>query len=200
MTEITDAYKQQYLARYNRKILTWIDDDDNKIGFASRKDCEKLGLKHRAMTGFLINPEGHLLVTQRSRLKPLWPLYLDCSWSTDVGDGLSYEEAARLRLPEELGIKVTDFENLGKFDYHKLYRIGVGSENEKCALFIAPYDQIGPLRPNPDEVAGYWWVSPSELENEINRAERKKTLPPHAPWTELALNDLKIKRPELFDS
>ncbi|KAK2150225.1 hypothetical protein NP493_2836g00002 [Ridgeia piscesae] len=55
-----------------------IDNDDNNIGSASKKTCHLLeninkGMLHRAFSVFLFNPEGELLLQQRSDAKITYP-------------------------------------------------------------------------------------------------------------------------------
>jgi len=55
-----------------------LDEDDKKIGSASKKDCHLLeniekGMLHRAFSVFLFNTDGKLLLQQRSDAKITYP-------------------------------------------------------------------------------------------------------------------------------
>lgn len=55
-----------------------IDDNDKRIGSASKKDCHLLenidkGMLHRAFSVFLFNMKGELLLQQRSDAKITYP-------------------------------------------------------------------------------------------------------------------------------
>lgn len=61
-----------------------LDEDDKKIGSASKKDCHLLeniekGMLHRAFSVFLFNTDGKLLLQQRSDAKITYPGVL--AWS-----------------------------------------------------------------------------------------------------------------------
>ena len=58
---------------------------------------------HRAITAFVFNDKGEILITKRSSEKKLWPGFWDAACSTHVHDGETYEQSGERRLNDELG-------------------------------------------------------------------------------------------------
>lgn len=75
---------------------------------ATREECHKKGLWHRAVYAFIIDNEGNVLLQKRSKFKKLWPN----TWDVTVGGHVDAGEFGRQALiretKEELGIEITD--------------------------------------------------------------------------------------------
>lgn len=157
--------------------LLVVNSDDEVIGIESRERCHAGdGILHRAITTFIFNARGQLLLAQRSALKALWPEFWDASCSTHVYEGETYEQSGERRLPVELGFSCK-LKFFFKFQYQ--VRFGdSGSENEMCALLVGHYDEE--IAPNPLEVKSIQWVSLEELAKEIDDGKV------YAPWFQIA--------------
>lgn len=94
-----------------------IDEKDNIIGKAPRKEIVKKGLLHRAVAVVVLNSKEELYMQKRSQNKILFP----GRWGIGAGGGVdlgeSYEGAAKRELEEELGISDVDLEYLFDFSY-----------------------------------------------------------------------------------
>ncbi|HPC84268.1 MAG TPA: isopentenyl-diphosphate Delta-isomerase [Thermoanaerobaculaceae bacterium] len=166
--------------------LILVDEHDREIGFASKQRChEGEGLLHRAFSVFLFDPAGRLLLQQRANSKPLWPGYWANSCCSHPRRGETVEEAAHRRLGEELGV-AAKLEVLFSFTYHARYR-DLGSERELCWVLAGPLS--GELRPNPNEVAAWRFVSVDELDAEL--ATRPDL---YSPWLHLEWPRVKALR------
>ena len=108
-------------------------------------------------------------------VKKLWPNFWDASCSTHLRQGETNEQAGTKRLPEESGF-TCQLKSILKFQYQANFK-NIGSENELCHLLIGHY--AGEVKPNPDEVAEYKWLSVEQLKNEINN-------PDITPWLKIA--------------
>jgi isopentenyl-diphosphate delta-isomerase type 1 len=86
------------------ELLDIVDENDHVIGQEQRSQVHKKGLRHRGVHIFLFNPQGLLLVQQRSSRREASPSMLDCSVSEHVKAGENYLQAAYRGLREELGI------------------------------------------------------------------------------------------------
>ena len=71
----------------------------------------------RLINVFVWNTKGQLVLQQRARHKAVSPLLLDTSVGGLVTSGLSYEQAARIEMSEELGIE-TELQYVAKFSYY----------------------------------------------------------------------------------
>ena len=81
------------------------------------------------------------------------------------------EDALRRRLFEELGLEVADLRcALPDFAYTARDASGI-RENEICPVFVGrPVHPDSPLRPNPDEVMDWAWVSWAEVRPAVEQA------------------------------
>jgi geranylgeranyl diphosphate synthase type I len=169
--------------------LVLVDKKDRVVGYASKEKCHQgKGLLHRAFSVYIFNRQGELLIQQRSRLKPLWPLYWANSCCSHPRRGEGYKEAGERRLEEELGFTCS-LKLVDKFQYQALYK-NKGSENEVCAILSGKYD--GKVRPNRREAAGWKWVDAEKIKNDFKRHRDKYT-----PWFKIGLERcLKIRSKE----
>ena len=131
--------------------LILVDEEDREVGSCEKVDCHiGDGKLHRAFSVFLFNPNGELLIQQRSEQKMLWPLIWANSCCSHPRLGEDTFDAAHRRIREELGVSC-ELQYLYKFVYHASYGT-TGSEHENCWVFAGHFD--GNLDINPDEIAG----------------------------------------------
>jgi len=105
------------------EILDIVDDNDNVISKAERKDAHDKGLTHRSVFFFIINKEGKIFVNQRSKSKRFFPGYWSVLFGGHVSSDKSYEETVKREVKEEAGITGTpiflaDYKK--RFDKHDL--------------------------------------------------------------------------------
>jgi isopentenyl-diphosphate delta-isomerase len=144
--------------------LILVDESDREIGHLSKGAChDGGGVLHRAFSLFIFNPEGELLLQQRSGEKRLWPLYWSNSCCSHPRRGESMNEATERRLYQELGM-TSETHHLFTFQYHAAY-LDVGSENEVCWVFagLCHHDPM----PNINEIAAVRWIAPENLDREL---------------------------------
>jgi isopentenyl-diphosphate delta-isomerase type 1 len=121
-----------------------VDEDDNVIGKATRKECHtNPRLIHRGADIFIFNSKGQILLQKRSMKKDLYPGMWSFSATGHNDIGESYEDAAAREVMEELGIKL-------KLEFFCNYKIRSEVESENCKLFTGIHD--GPFHPNKEEV------------------------------------------------
>jgi len=125
------------------EIYEVIDENENIIGKATRKECHEQGIRHRVAAIMIVNDEGKLLFQKRADSGRL-----DHSAAGHLDEGETYEVAAKRELFEELGIEcelekidnlVEDFTGPGKHVVHH-YDLYVGKHN-------------GPFKTQESEVA-----------------------------------------------
>jgi len=149
---------------FDSEELILVDADDNEVGHLDKAGCHRgAGVLHRAFSIFVFNPDGELLLPQRSADKPLWPLYWSNTCCSHPRRGESQSLAAERRLQQELGLS-SSLRFVYKFQYHAQFN-AEGAERELCTVFLGRSDQ--PPQPNPNEVAAWRFVSPAELEREL---------------------------------
>ena len=161
-----------------------VDRQDKVLGEEERRKAHKVkGVLHRGFIVLVFNKKRELLLLKRSKKKRLWPLFWDSCCSHPRLEE-SYIEAGERRLRKEAGFSC-QLKYQGKFYYRAVYE-NIGSEEEICAVMLGKYD--GKLKPNPEEVAEYRWVSLQDLKKEIKEEPEIFT-----PWLKLAIKKLANK-------
>ena len=98
--------------------LILVDENDKETGSCEKVDCHVgQGKLHRAFSVFLFNPEGKILLQQRSQNKMLWGGYWANSCCSHPRHGENTDDAAIRRIQEELGVNC-ELQYLYKFVYH----------------------------------------------------------------------------------
>lgn len=157
--------------------LILVDADDRVIGYDTKVAChDGAGKLHRAFSVFLFNPNGELLLQQRSATKRLWPDYWTNSCCSHPRRGEEVEVAARRRVREELNVEAS-LDLLFKFEYQAGFEEH-GSEHELCSVFIGRIDR--PVQPDEKEVKAIRFVSAPQLTQELDDNPTTYT-----PWLRL---------------
>lgn len=111
---------------------------------------------HRGFSLFLFNPQGQLLLQQRSSHKVTWPLVWSNSCCGHPAEHESSVEAAQRRLKVELSITEAEvWEVISDYRY-RAERFGV-VENEICPILVGVSEQLP--QPQPEEVEAIRWIS-----------------------------------------
>lgn len=144
-------------------LIVLVDGLDRTIGYATKKRAHTQGLLHRAFSVLLVRGEGadrQVLLAQRARQKyhsgGLWAN----SCCSHPRKGEDVMEAARRRLPEELGVQARDLSEIGSFAYRAVFDNGL-VEFEYDHVLLGTCE--GEPRPEPNEVEALRWVGVGEL-------------------------------------
>ena len=146
-------------------------------------EAHQRGLKHKAVSVFVLRNKTEVLIQQRAMHKYHTPGL----WANTCCTHPEWEEApgqcARRRLQEELGITGVFPSHRGRVEY----RADVGGgliEHEVVELFIAHATPEMTLVPNPDEVMDTRWVDFYDLSAEVTRHPDRFT-----PWLNIYLRE-----------
>ncbi len=162
--------------------LILVDADDRVRGYASKAACHNgHGDLHRAFSLFVFNPQGALLLQQRSPGKRLWPGFWANSCCSHPRRGESMAQATQRRLLQEMGMQC-DLRYLFKFEYQADYP-GLGAEHELCSVYVG--QTAAPVAANRSEVAAWRFISPTELDAEIIEHPQHFTPWLHLEWERL---------------
>lgn len=148
----------------NEEYFDVVNDNDEIIGKATRKECHENNLIHRGIAIFVFNQKGKLLLQKRSLSKDLYKGWWTCSVTGHVDHGENYKEAAKRELKEELGVELPLLEH----PYFIKLRQEKDSENGK--LFIAKSD--GPFVFNKEEITSVYFFSLDEVREMIQKREK----------------------------
>ena len=154
-------------------LIVLVDSQDVEIGVGEKLDVHKAGLLHRAVSVFLFDPAGHVLLQRRAARKyhsgGLWS-NTACSHPLQ---GESTLNAAKRRLREEMGLQV-------KLDWafatqYRLQLAGGLTEHELDHVFVGYRRLLTRLN-----------LQPRPLARQRRTAHLKRWL-----WTGAAAGDLK---------
>ncbi len=152
-------------------MIIQVDKKDKEIKRVEKLEAHQKGLLHRAFSVFIIGKKGFLIQKRASQKYHSGNLWANACCSHPVTEGDIKKEAQK-RLFEEIGFS-TELKKIGE----ESYKVEVGDliENEYDHLFLGIYD--GEVKPNPEEVSEYAWLSILELEKEISQNPTK-----FGPW------------------
>jgi isopentenyl-diphosphate delta-isomerase type 1 len=118
---------------------------------------------HLAFSLYLFDEAGRVLLTRRALTKKTWPGVWTNTCCGHPGPGESPEEAARRRLPQELGVTVTGLRSvLPDFSYTATDASGI-VENEVCPVFAGRLHPDAHVTPNTGEVMDWSWTPWEQL-------------------------------------
>ncbi|TDL46802.1 isopentenyl-diphosphate Delta-isomerase [Kocuria rosea] len=139
-----------------------LDEAHRPIGTAPKAGVHTTDTPlHLAVSCYVLDDDGRLLLTRRALGKKTWPGVWTNSFCGHPGPGEGFVEAIARRAGQELGFEVTGMtEVLPDFRYRAVDASGV-VENEFCPVYVAR--ATGQPRPLPAEVAEVAWIAPEEL-------------------------------------
>lgn len=146
-----------------KEYLDIVDEDDNVIGKGTRKSVHERHQIHRGIHVFVINDKGEILIQQRAFMKDDRPGYFDTSVGAQVLSGESYRQAASREAKEEIGIEVSDLEEVCK------YKSFSNRQREIRTLFITYHE--GPFNIDKSEVGEVEFRSVEDIQRLM---EKKK--------------------------
>lgn len=169
-----------------------VDENDNQVGLMDKLEAHKgKGTLHRAVSVLLYrkkNGKTEVLLQQRSKSKPLWPLYWSNTVCTHPRKNETGIDCVVRRLDEELGITISvkNFKFIFKLLYQAKYNEEY-SEYELDSVFIGEGDET--VNVNQDEVNETKWMEWQDLLNDIHNNQDKYT-----PWFILMCQDKRLKK------
>ena len=168
----------------NEEYVVLVDSEGHSYGVAEKIEAHKSGLLHRAISVFLFDKDGRMLLQRRSASKyhaaGLWAN----SCCGHPRPGQFPIDAAVRRLQEELGIH-SELHSLGHICYEAIINEEM-KENEYVHLFAGSF--TGSYSLNPDEV--------SEIHLEYPRSILSSDSPLRhllMPWFKIYLDKLWAK-------
>ena len=155
-----------------------VDQLDRKIGAMEKIRAHKLGLLHRAVSVFLFNDKGELLLQKRSSSKyhsgGLWTNTC-CSHPREGEENI---DAAIRRLYEEMGID-SDLYHAFSFTYKSPFKNGL-TEHEYDHVFIGSSKHSPELNPEEAEDSRYAHIPDAIKHMERNPEE-------YTEWFKIAI-------------
>jgi isopentenyl-diphosphate Delta-isomerase len=163
------------------EVVVLVDPRDNEVGVAPKLAAHLEGSLHRAVSVFILNEFGEMLLQRRAEGKyhsaGLW----SNACCSHPRPGESPEQTAARRLEEEMGISCT-LEYVFTFLYHAQLGDGL-TEHELDHVFVGTAG--GDPVPNRLEVAEWRWAPIPDVERELAAQPERFTA-----WFPIALRRL----------
>ena len=162
--------------KYGHDLL----DATGEISTIEKIEAHRRGLLHRAVSVFIFNDTGDILLQKRASDKYHSPLKWSNTCCTHPLPGETPFAAARRRLNQEMGLtaKLSEIFTL-------LYRINTDNgfiEHEFDHVFFG-FSGQNP-KPNPAEVSAWKWVAAQQLEQELAVKPEE-----FSPWLPLCFSE-----------
>ncbi len=147
------------------ELLDIVDKNDNVVGRAQRGFIHASRLWHRGIHIILFDGKGEIILQKRSMSKDKSPGKYDLSVSGHVGSGEDYDDVAKRRLFEELGLK-TPLKRVAKmrFSYGPL-------DNMISLLYTGRAEDA--VTKDEKEIESLVFASPKDLKNMLSERPEK---------------------------
>lgn len=146
------------------EYLDIVNDKNEVVGQAERKEVYQKKLSHRIVHVLVFNDQGKLALHKR----PPWNKFCPDGWTTSAGghvdSGESYEQAALREYKEELGVSSPI-----KLAYEDIYEDGRGL---KKFLQTFKTTHNGPFRPDREKVHEIRFLTFDEIKKMILNGEK----------------------------
>ena len=184
---MSTATRYEVVSRDDEPLIL-VDGEDHEVGTLDKESChDGDGVLHRAFSLFVFNAAGDTLVQRRHADKRLWPGFWSNACCSHPRRGEELAQAVVRRAGQELGLEVAP-EFLFKFEYQATFG-DAGSEFELCSVFVSHGSEHPHI--NAAEIAEWRWVSPDDLDREIEAAPADFT-----PWLKIEWQRLRSEFPE----
>jgi 2-C-methyl-D-erythritol 4-phosphate cytidylyltransferase len=167
------------------EIFDVVDLLDRPITRETRANVHRLGLLHRAVHILVFRADGKVFLQQRSMLKDTCPGLYTASCAGHLDAGESYDNAAVRELEEELGIP--PFAATGAIRF--LFKSGPCAATGWEFIQVYRLDWDAPLSPNPLEVSGGIWLTPSEVDAALSTRPSDYSESLHHVWKLFRINE-----------
>ena len=136
---------------------------------ATRKECHKKGLWHRAVYAFIIDKDFNILLQKRSDKKDLWPNKWDVTVGGHVDAGEIGRQTLRRECKEELGIDIKDEDIKFLVSSTSVYKSdGYYNRHYDEGYLIIKKIDISKLKINHDEISEIKYFPANEVIKRIN--------------------------------
>jgi isopentenyldiphosphate isomerase len=138
------------------EIFDVVNERDEVIGHATRREVHARGLRHRAIHVLVFNARGEVFLQKRSLLKDTAKGKWDSSSSGHLEAGEDYDACAVRELREEIGLALNQ-------PPQRVFKLDACPETgwEFCWIFRC--EDEGPFTLHPDEIETGAWFSPAAV-------------------------------------
>ncbi len=151
------------------EIFDIVNERDEVVGQAPRREVHRLGLRHRAVHVLVFNARGQLFLQKRSMTKDTAQGKWDSSASGHLDRGEDYDQCAVREVWEEIGLKLAQAPE-------RILRVEACVETGQEFVWVYRGASEGPFRLHPEEIERGDWFAPEEITRWV--AERPEDFAP----------------------
>lgn len=140
----------------SEEIFDVVNERDEVIGRAPRKEVHAHGLLHRAVHVLVFNARGELFLQKRSMTKDTAKGKWDSSASGHLDSGEAYDECAVREVREEIGLKLDRTPE-------RIMRIEACADTGQEFVWVYRCASEGPFTLHPEEIERGDWFAPEEV-------------------------------------
>jgi len=144
------------------EILQVVDENDQPIGGATRKELKSKGLRYRIVRILVEDEEGNIVVQKRVATKDTYPNCWDNSAAGHVDEGEDYITAAKRELAEEIGLTDVSLEEVGYY-YSETVAPSGHILNRFTKIYKTVVDHDTAFTPQLEEVSEIAWMTKHEV-------------------------------------
>lgn len=144
------------------EILQVVDENDQPIGGATRKELKTNGLRYRIVRILVEDSDGNIVVQKRVSTKDTYPNCWDNSAAGHVDEGEDYLEAAKRELAEEIGLTDVDLMEVGYYYSETVTPTG-HILNRFTKVYKTVVDHDTEFTPQLEEVSEITWMNRQEI-------------------------------------
>jgi isopentenyldiphosphate isomerase len=137
----------------DEEIFDVVNERDEVVGRAPRKEVHARGLWHRAVHVLVFNASGEVFLQKRSMLKDTAKGKWDSSSSGHLDAGEDYDACAVRELREEIGLIMAQ-------PPRRLFKIDACAETGWEFCWVYRCESEGPFTLHPEEIEGGEWFAP----------------------------------------
>ena len=140
----------------SEEIFDVVNDHDEVIGQAPRREVHARGLWHRAVHVLVYNARGQIFLQKRSLKKDTAAGLWDSSSSGHVDSGEDYDPCAVREVREEIGLHL-------ERPPERLFKINACRETGWEFCWIYRCESEGPFQLHPEEIETGGWFAPDHV-------------------------------------
>jgi isopentenyldiphosphate isomerase len=142
------------------EIFDIVNERDEVVGQAPRREVHRTGLRHRAVHVLVFNAQGEVFLQKRSMLKDTAKGKWDSSASGHVDSGEDYDPCAVRELREEIGLHLSQ-------PPERILRVEACPETGNEFVWVYQCASEGPFTLHPEEIERGEWFAPEEVTRRV---------------------------------